>query len=590
MYVRKFAVIVCIFTISFPLNVFSANDLGSFRDTIYIRNGVLHAGTKELTPLVADAVGDLKKSRVESGKDIYAGITSHHLPTAAEFIGEFYRELWNTGGPRDTFVIIGPDHDEKCKSAIAITGLPYRTPFGTLQPDKNILSALKAEKRIKQHDKCFQKEHSIGVQAFFISYLYPRARIVPILISSTATQDDIARIKNLLLPFQNNAVMIGSFDFSHYFSYQTAQDLDAESERMIQDGNGSGFSFRHIDSPAGAQTVLALAKESGRRDARILGRKNSFDFTGQGNNTTGYINAVFSQTQIPKDAVKLVCVGDIMISRNVGKALAQKKNWRLPFQDGAAVLQNADILFGNLESPISLRGKNMGSIYSFRADPRAWNGLVYAGFDALSIANNHIGDWGRDAMDDTIHGLIKNNIQPIGGGMSEQDAHAARVFFAHGESFGFLGYTAIGSQPWEAKKNTSGIAIYDKKRMVRDIIRAKKSAQTIVVSFHFGDEYKKYSNRFQQDAAHAAIDAGAMLVIGHHPHVVEETEIYRNGLIVYSLGNFVFDQFFSEETQQGAVLTAYIKDGVFQAAELTPTNITKQYHVMLRNKDTVRVY
>jgi len=112
----------------------------------------------------------------------------------------------------------------------------------------------------------------------------------------------------------------------------------------------------------------------------------------------------------------------------------------------------------------------------------------------------------------------------------------------------------------------------------------------VIVSFHFGDEYKKYSNRFQQDAAHAAIDAGASLVIGHHPHVVEETEIYRNKLIIYSLGNFVFDQFFSKETKVGAVLTAYIKNGKFQAAELTPTEITKQYHVLLKNKETIRVY
>ncbi|MBI2645116.1 AmmeMemoRadiSam system protein B [Candidatus Uhrbacteria bacterium] len=585
-----------IFALSIPLNVYAENKtpletgLGSFRDTIRIQGNRMRVGTPELTFLVTDAVGNIQKDRLNSEKDIHLGITSHHLPTAAPFIGDFYHELWNTDGPRDTFIIIGPDHLERCKAAVAVSGLAFQTPFATLVPDTEILSALKKEQRVRRNDTCFEKEHNIGVQTFFISYLYPRARIVPILVSSTAVSTDIARIKNILLPFQNRAMIIGSFDFSHYFSYQAAQALDAESEKMISDVNGIGFSFRHVDSPAGAQLTLVLAKESGARDVRILGRKNSFDFTGQGGNTTGYINAVFERKDISPDVVRLTFVGDIMLSRNVGDVLKRQKNWTLPFQDSQEYLKSADILFGNLESPISARGKNVGSIYSFRADPRAFNALALAGFDALSVANNHIGDWGREAMEDTIGGLLKENIQSVGGGLSEKEAHSAKIFFVNEESFGFLGYTAVGSKPWEARSGRAGIAIYDKKKMVRDITAAKKLAQTVIVSLHFGDEYKLYSNRFQQDAAHAAIDAGATLVIGHHPHVIEETEIYHGGLIAYSLGNFIFDQFFSKETRHGAVLTVYIKEGKLEAAEMTPTDITKQYRVLLKEKERWRVY
>jgi len=450
------------------------SDLSSFRDTIFLQGGVMHAGTQELSSLVIKTVGDLGKNRTALDKEIHLGITSHHLPTAAPFIGEFYQELWNTGGPRDTFIIIGPDHNERCGAPFAVSDRPYQTPFATLQPDSEILSALKKEGGAKRNDTCFEKEHSIGVQAFFLSYLYPHSRIVPILVSSIAGQADIAKIKNVLLKFQNRTCVIGSFDFSHYFSYQTANVLDSESEHMIKEFNGSGFSFRHIDSLAGARLVLTLAQSSGNHNVQILDKKNSFDFTGQGSNTTGYINADFAKTDIPKDAIKLVFVGDIMLSRNVGEVLKRQGNWNIPFQDSRSFLQSGDILFGNLENPISLRGKNVGSIYSFRADPRAFSGLTYAGFDALSIANNHIGDWGREALEDTIQGLVKNNIKPIGGGMSEEDAHTARIFSVKDTVIGLLGYTAVGSQPWEAKKNTPGIAIYDKKKMIGDIKRAKK--------------------------------------------------------------------------------------------------------------------
>ncbi|GEM_PF-508960 len=593
---RKILIIIFVLVFDIPLSVYAVQktpieaNLGSFRDTIRIQGGSMRVGTPEYNSLITDTLGDVKKNSKKTDTDIHLGITSHHLPTAASFIGEFYRAIWNANGPRDTFIVIGPDHFERCKSSFSISGLAYQTPFSTLQPDKEIISALQKEGGVKRNDTCFEGEHSIGVQAFFISYLYPHARIVPLAVSSTADAATIVKIKNILLKFQNRAMVIGSFDFSHYYSYETAQGIDAQSEKMIQDLNGSGFTFRHIDSPAGAQLTLLLAKESGVGNSEILGRKNSFDFTGQGSDTTGYINAIFEEKDIPKDAVRLTFGGDIMLSRNVGDALKKQNDWMIPFQDSQQYLKYADILFGNLESPISARGKNVGSMYSFRADPRAFNALTSAGFDALSVANNHIGDWGREAMKDTINGLLAKNIKPIGGGLSEKDVHTAKIFSVRGESIAFLGYTAVGSKPSEALGARAGIAIFDKEKMKRDIKHAKESAKFIVVSLHFGDEYKKYSNRFQQEMAHTAIDAGASLVVGHHPHVVEETEIYHGGLIAYSLGNFIFDQFFSKETQHGAVLTVYVKDGKVDAAEMIPTDITKQYRVVLKEKEKWRVY
>jgi poly-gamma-glutamate synthesis protein (capsule biosynthesis protein) len=273
----------------------------------------------------------------------------------------------------------------------------------------------------------------------------------------------------------------------------------------------------------------------------------------------------------------LMFVGDVMLSRAVGDKMKKLNDWNWPFAKIAEYLGSADLLFGNLEGPISSRGRNVGSQYSFRADPKVVEGLNFAGFDVLSVANNHIGDWTKDAMDDTFAILKNNGIEHAGGGNNVKEAHRAKVKEVKGLKFGFLAYTALGAEYTEATASSSGIAWLDKEKMIADITEAKKSSDFIVVSLHFGEEYKQKSNPFQQDVAHAAIDAGASLVIGHHPHVIEETEEYHGGFIAYSLGNFIFDQSFSKETMRGLLLKVVIEGKNIKNIEPVAINISREF-------------
>jgi poly-gamma-glutamate synthesis protein (capsule biosynthesis protein) len=276
-----------------------------------------------------------------------------------------------------------------------------------------------------------------------------------------------------------------------------------------------------------------------------------------------YLEATASQNFLKKErATTLIFVGDIMLDRGV-KGMVEKHgkgDYKFPFLKIADELKKADILFGNLESVISDKGKKIGSIYSFRADPEAIEGLKFAGFDILSVSNNHIFDYGREAMEDSFKRLKEAQIDFVGGGFNEIEAYAPVIKKINGVKIAFLAYTNLGSEYWSAKGNRSGIAWLNAENLEKGVKEAKENADLVIVSMHFGDEYQKKANAEQKYFAHLAIDSGADLVIGHHSHIIGEIEEYKGKYIFYSLGNFVFDQAFSKETMEGLLLKVTLEN------------------------------
>lgn len=273
-----------------------------------------------------------------------------------------------------------------------------------------------------------------------------------------------------------------------------------------------------------------------------------------------YLEASLAQPIIPSRSITLIFVGDIMLNRGVEWSVKKygQGDFKFPFLEIANFLQEADILFGNLEGPISDKGVKVGSIYSFRNDPKAIDGLTYAGFDILSVANNHIFDYGREAMEDTFLRLKEAEIDYVGGGFSEAEAYSPIIKEAEGVRIAFFAYTNLGTEYWSARGNRSGIAWLDEK-IPEDIKKAREQADIIIVSLHFGEEYWSFSTPEQKYFARLAIDSGADLVVGHHSHVIQEVENYKQGYIAYSLGNFIFDQGFSKETMEGFLLEVIIE-------------------------------
>ncbi|MDP3953520.1 MAG: CapA family protein [bacterium] len=270
-------------------------------------------------------------------------------------------------------------------------------------------------------------------------------------------------------------------------------------------------------------------------------------------------------------------VGDIMLSRSVEKKMEATGDYTFLFLKVAEILRSADLAFGNLEGPISSRGANQGSIYSFRADPRAVEGLVFAGFDVLSLANNHIWDWGRTALLDTVSLLRAEGISPVGAGGSYDEANQVALLEFNGVKVAVLAYTNLLPKSFQAGVDSPGLSEFDLGKIKENVSQLKKSVDLVVVSLHWGEEYQTSANEGQKDIAHALIDSGVDLVVGHHPHVVQEVEQYGKGWAAYSLGNFVFDQSFSEETMAGAALWVKVENGSIAEVRLLPVNISPEF-------------
>lgn len=247
-------------------------------------------------------------------------------------------------------------------------------------------------------------------------------------------------------------------------------------------------------------------------------------------------------------------VGDIMLDRGV--RFSVKNNFDGDYShlfDHAGMLKESDITFANLEGPVSDKGTDLHNLYSFRMEPQVLDVMKAAGFDIVSFANNHVGDWGKVAFDDTLLRLTNAGIKFTGAEKTKKIAEQPVVFEIKGMKIGFIGFSDVGPNQFEATDTDSGILLLNDPRFVEIVKNAKKQVDALVVSIHWGTEYQGHTKR-QTEFAHKAVDAGANLIIGHHPHVIQAVETYKGAVIAYSLGNYIFDQGFSKETLEGLIL------------------------------------
>ncbi|MFA5791816.1 MAG: CapA family protein [Candidatus Paceibacterota bacterium] len=257
--------------------------------------------------------------------------------------------------------------------------------------------------------------------------------------------------------------------------------------------------------------------------------------------------------------VTLTFAGDIMMDRGVKNSVIKNFNndYSLLFQKSNKLLElfkKSDIVFANLEGTVSDLGVDKKNLYSFRMNPSVIPTLKGVGISILSLANNHIGDWGRSAFTDTLTRLKENEILYTGGGNNKDETETPTIIEKYGMKIGFLGFSDVGPSSMEAGIDKAGILLADDINFDEIIKRASEQVDYLIVTFHFGDEYKTKHNKRQEYLAHKAIDNGAKIIIGTHPHVIEDTEVYKNSFIAYSLGNFIFDQSWSKPTMQGMLL------------------------------------
>ena len=254
--------------------------------------------------------------------------------------------------------------------------------------------------------------------------------------------------------------------------------------------------------------------------------------------------------------ITLIATGDVMLGRTVNFKTVASKDFSWPFLNVSSILKKADITLVNLESPLVSNCELTNEGMIFCGDIKHGNGLSFAGVDIVSIANNHAGDQGDKGIQETINYLSVKGIDTIG-------TRKPLYITQNGQIFSFLAYNNI--PPYPSYINHVNQNMYEE-----DIALANKNSDIVIVSFHWGEEYTAFPTTRQVQIAHKAIDAGADVVIGHHPHWIQPVEMYKDKPIFYSLGNFVFDQMWSQKTREGLAVKFTFENKTLKNYELIP--------------------
>lgn len=252
--------------------------------------------------------------------------------------------------------------------------------------------------------------------------------------------------------------------------------------------------------------------------------------------------------------VTFLSVGDMMISRGVQKAIDGAGDPLLPFRPLADVFKSTDFNFGNLECPISGNDNVYGKGLIFNAHTKDVAGLNEYNFKVVNQANNHAMDQRLPGLQNTMKFLTDHHIEYLGVGNNLDEAWTPKIIEVKGVKFGFIGACYSSVNDGGVTRNDYVARIEDHDRLKAAIDKIRGQVDFILVTMHAGIEYTRKPEQHQIDFAHAAIDDGADIVIGAHPHWIQINELYKGKYIFYSLGNFIFDQEWSRDTKEGLTL------------------------------------
>jgi poly-gamma-glutamate synthesis protein (capsule biosynthesis protein) len=270
--------------------------------------------------------------------------------------------------------------------------------------------------------------------------------------------------------------------------------------------------------------------------------------------------------------ITIAAVGDIMLGHRAEQYLI-REGPGYPFVGVLPILRQAHLVIGNLESPISSRGTAVeNKKFTLRAAPMAVAALKAAGIRVVTLANNHTMDFGPLALQDTLKVLGENNILYSGAGMDLEDARAPAFLKIGDLTLAFLSYSLTFPLEFFAAPGRPGTAPGYREYVKRDIQKIRPQADLVVVSFHWGAELMTSAKDYQRELGRLSIDWGADLVLGHHPHVLQELELYRGHLIAYSLGNFVFGSE-SDKTNTSIILLCTFKGKSLMRIEAVPLDV-----------------
>jgi AmmeMemoRadiSam system protein B len=494
--------------------------------------------------LIAGSFSFIKLSNGFYENTVCSGVTPHHL-LARDVITEFF-QYTSKHSNLDTIIILSPDHFNKYD----IFGDNFITvkseDFSNIQINTVLLKKLSQNNPIAFSDAAVAMDHGVMNLIPFVKKYFPRSKVVPFLIPQSIDYPVLNKFtESLNMLTSKRTLVIASVDFSHYLPKNISDFHDVKSIRTLMNFEKDDFDKIEVDSWQSLYIARYFAQIRRMECPHIIAHKNANDYVKDTTlySTTSYFSVAFGKGKPKKflsDTKTILFVGDIMLGRTVGN-LIERNRPLYPFEKIRRALRGIDFVVGNLEGPISKTPVQFpkGSL-KFCFKEEVVKGLSEAHFNLLSLANNHTFNMGEKGLDETRDILKSNEINFVGDPIKA----SPEFCFTKGD-IAFLAFNTINNFN------------YDDIMQTIKTVRKENPDKFLIVIFHWGFEYEKRSLGIQRDLAHRAMDNGADLIIGSHPHVVQEIELYKpkgtenEKLIFYSLGNFVFDQYFSRETQQG---------------------------------------
>lgn len=485
-----------------------------------------------------------KAGGVQKAKDEIKGVLVNHHLLAPDLIAKAFNVV--TSDQSRTIVLISPNHFFTGRGQIISSEYDWQTPYGILKADLDIISKLKEIGAISIDEMPFEKEHGVSNIVAFIKKTIPNAKFIPLIVKDTISEKESEGLIGALekiLPV--DALIVASFDFSHYLPSDMADFHDEKSIRALNFLNYGKTESLDIDSRPGLDIFLKIIKARGAESFTLFDHSNSakvLNDTGIAE-TTSYISGIFTNKEEEiKPVVTALIFGDLMLDRYV-RIVVEKKGLDYIFANIKRFLAGSDFVLANLEGSFtdSAPGSDDHRM-KFTFDPELIPKLKIAGFNIFNLANNHALDFGNAGFIQSREYLKKNNLDYFGDPRNTSETFIIKDI--GGLKIGWVGFYGL----------TNNI-----NHILDEVKKIKNEVDIVAVYTHWGTEYNGGFSKIQQDQAHALIDAGADVVFGSHPHVIEPMEEYKGKMIFYSLGNFVFDQQFSEKTQQGLAIGAVFK-------------------------------
>jgi poly-gamma-glutamate synthesis protein (capsule biosynthesis protein) len=475
----------------------------------------------------------------QTNKNVYGGIIPHHL-IVKDKLASFFLGLEKNKYER--VILIGPNHFESGDSNIISSRAVWQTPYGELLPDLEVLEKL----NIEVDEEPFVTEHSISGLVSFIKKTQSQAKFIPIILKVATSEEESRQLAEIISDNVDvdKTLVLASVDFSHYLPVDIADFHDTASQEVIENFDFSRIYNMEIDSPASIYTVLNYLQLIGAQGTNLLAHTNSGRMMNDFDDpTTSHSFYYFSKGKSKqKKNISMMFFGDLMIDRHV-KEKIDERGLDYLFEklkgDEDRFFRGLDLVGANLEGAVTDEGEHYlpTMAYDFAFHPSRIKALQKYNFNFFNLANNHFSDQGEHGIIETRKHLDDLGFFYVGCQDKQVDDCSTKVIDLAGIKIGMVGFSIV-------------YGLFDVDLATSSIAKLVSTSDLVIVNIHWGVEYEHQFNQTQENIAHALIDAGADIIIGHHPHVVQGIEVYKNRPIIYSLGNFIFDQYFSQDTQE----------------------------------------